>query len=472
MTLPQNTRRAIARWIAAGTLGVSALATPAAAQSTADFWSHGVPTGTATTTPMALTLADAVARGLQNNLALVQQSSRQSRADADRLTALSSLLPSVHGQISDIEQKVSLAAFGFSGLPGVDLPTLIGPFNVVDARVIASGAIFDRSALAALSEKSATMRAETHTTAYTRQQIVFAIALLYYQTLAADSRLTALQAQATTAEALDRLAQDQKTAGLVAGIDVLRQDVQLESTRQRVIAARNDAEKSRLRLARAIGLPLGQAFTLPGALKYDGAPAITVDAAVAQAYEQREDLKSAEERTRAADAAVSAARSSRLPSIHFEAAYGRIGNDVGSMLGTWSAAAAVRVPIFDGSATRARTLRASADLLSRRADVSDERAGVYYEVRTALLDLDAADAAVKLASHVRELTALQLAQARDRFTAGVANTIELAQAQESVASADDNYVAALFNHVVAKAALARAIGTPESALAQYLGGSQ
>jgi outer membrane protein TolC len=296
------------------------------------------------------------------------------------------------------------------------------------------------------------------------------VALLYNQSLAADSRLAAIQTQAATAEALDHLAQDQKAAGLVAGIDVLRQDVLLESAKQRVVSASNDAEKARLRLARAIGLPLGQQFTLTGALAYSAVPPMTVDAAVAEAYAQREDLKSAEERTKAADAAVRSATFSRLPTIHFNAAYGKIGNSASDVLGTYSAAAVLRVPLFDGSAAKARTLRATADLTARKADLDDEHAGVYYEVRTALLDLGAADAAVQLAGHGRDLANLQLTQARDRFAAGVASTIELAQAQESVATADDNYIATLFAHVVAKAALARALGTPEAALTQYLGG--
>ena len=470
MNIPTTFRRIGRLGVALAALLGFAGASRADAQTTPpDLFLHGVPSGAPTAGPIELTIDDAVTRGLKANLALIQQQNRETRAGADKLSALSSLLPSVNGQAGKVRQKVSLAAFGFTGFPGLD-STLIGPFNVVDARVDVSGTLLDLSANAALSEKSALARAETHTTGYTRQQIVFAIALLYYQSLAADSRLAAIKTQAATAEALDHLAQDQKAAGIVAGIDVLRQDVLLESARQRVVMAGNDAEKARLRLARAIGMPIGQQFELTGALAYAAAPPMTVDAAVAQAYSQREDLKGADERTKAADAAVRAATYSRLPTIHFDANYGKIGNSTSDVLGTYSAAAMVRVPLFDGGAARARALRARADVTARKADGDDERAGVYYEVRTALLDLDAADAAVRLASHGRDLANLQLTQARDRFAAGVASTIELTQAQESVATADDNYIALLFSHVVAKAALARALGTPEAALTQYLGG--
>lgn len=459
-----------------GTLAVAAVvcaAMPraAAAQNVPDLYLHGVPTGVTQSGPIPLSMADAVQRGLQTNLLLIQQQSKESRALADKHSAVDGLLPQVNGQLSAVRQKVSLAAFGFSEFPGID-SLLIGPFNVVDARVDVSGRVLDLSAAADVKAKSASAEAEAHTTGYTRQQIAFAVALMYEQTLATDSRLAAAKSQVATAEALDRLAQDQKTAGLIAGIDVLRQDVLLETARQRVVTASNDAQKARLRLARAIGLPLGQEFTLTGTLTYAAVPAMTVDTAVAQAYAQREDLKSADARTRAADAAVHAASLLRMPTIHFDAAYGKIGNHVSDVLGTYSAAAVMRIPLFNGSDVRAKTERARVDLSSRKADADDEHAGAYYEVRAALLDLDAADAAVRLATHVRELAAQQLTQARDRFAAGVASTIELAQAQESVAAADDNYIATLYAHVVAKGAFARAIGTPEGTLVQYLGGQK
>lgn len=469
MTVSNAVRRATRLRVAA-TLAALACAAPAAAQAVPDFLLHGVPTGVVQAGPLSLTLEEAIGRGLTTNLAMTQQQSRQTRADADQTSALSALLPTVNGQLSAVRQKVSLAAFGFTGFPGLELAPTVGPFNVVDARLTVGGRLLDLSAAASLVEKNANVRAETHASGYTRLQIAFAVALLYNQSLAADSRLAAITVQAATAEALDRLAQDQKAAGLIAGVDVLRQDVLLEAARQRVVMANNDADKARLRLARAIGLPLGQAFTLTGVLSYVAVPSMTVDAAVAEAYAQREDLKSAEERTKAADAATRAASLSRMPTIHFEAAYGKIGNSVSDVLGTYSAAAVMRVPLFDGREAHARTMRATADFTARQADTDDQRAGVYYDVRSSLLDLQAADAAVRLASRGRDLANLQLTQARDRFAAGVANTIELAQAQESVANADDNYIATLFSHVVAKATLARALGTPEAALFQYFGG--
>lgn len=463
-------RRTIGPAVTALLLTVGSALT-ASAQTAPDVFLHGVPTAATPGAPLTLSITDAVTRGLQANLMVIQQQGRQDRADADKASALTPLLPQINGTISALREKVSLAAFGFTGFPGAEFPTLVGPFNVVDARLSVSGS-FDLGATAERAGKSAAALAEMHSTVFTRQQIMYAVVLLYEQALAADSRLAAVKAQADTAEALARLAHDQKAAGIVAGIDALRQDVALEAAKQRVVTAANDAEKARLRLARAIGLPLGQVFTLSGALRYVAAPSITFEAAVAQAYADREDLKSADERAKAADASVRAASYARLPSIHYEAAWGKIGNEVSNVLGTYSAAAVLRVPIFDGNAIHAKSVRATAEFTARKAEADDQHAGVYYEVRTAMLDLAAADQAVQVATHWRDLAQQQLTQARDRFAAGVSTSIELAQAQDAVATADDNYIAMLFAHVLAKAGLARAVGTTEAALSQYIGGSK
>jgi outer membrane protein TolC len=61
-----------------------------------------------------------------------------------------------------------------------------------------------------------------------------------------------------------------------------------------------------------------------------------------------------------------------------------------------------------------------------------------------------------------------LEQARDRFTAGVTDNIEVVQAQQSVASANDNLIFALYSHNLAKVALARALGAAEQGIRKLM----
>ncbi len=431
---------------------------------------HGVPAGTASTTALPLSLADAVKRGLDHNLGPLLEQDRIENASGERWKALSEALPHIGASISQTRQEVDLAAFGFTGFPGIQLPTVVGPFSVFDARIAASAPIIDLQAFGDVRKQRANERAEQHTFQDTRELVILAVANLYMQTLADKSRVDALHAQAETANALFVLAQDQRTAGVVAGIDVLRQQVQLQSARQRVISAENELEKQKLRLARAIGLPIGQQIELTDPMTYAAAPPITLDAAVAQAYAQREDLKSAEERINAAAADRDAAHGGLLPTLRFDANYGAIGPSLSSAQSTFAAALTLRVPVFEGGEAHGKVLEADADLHSRQAQRDDLKAGIAYDLQSALLDLRSAEAAVDVAKTASSLADQQLTQARDRFAAGVSNSIELAQAQDAVASASDNYIISLYAHLLAKAALARALGVSESGFVLYLGG--
>jgi outer membrane protein TolC len=132
---------------------------------------------------------------------------------------------------------------------------------------------------------------------------------------------------------------------------------------------------------------------------------------------------------------------------------------------------AVTVPIFEGGRLHGRLIEADAELRDRRAEAEDLRAEIYYDVRTAFLDLDATSEQLQVATRNRDLAAQQLTQSRDRFAAGVASNIEVVQAQEAVAEASEQYISALYAFNVSKALLARSLGTAEQAVQRYLGGT-
>ena len=178
------------------------------------------------------------------------------------------------------------------------------------------------------------------------------------------------------------------------------------------------------------------------------------------------------ERVAAAEASRAAEFSKALPSVRLTADYGAIGLTPGDALGTYSIVGALNVPIFQGGKVHGRLLAADAELRNRRAEAEDAKAGIYYEVRTAFLDLEASAQQLDVATKARDLAAAQLAEARDRFAAGVANNIEVTQAQEAVALAAEQYIGGLYSYNVSKAVLARALGVAEQAVRQYLGGSR
>jgi len=332
--------------------------------------------------------------------------------------------------------------------------------------------LFDARAISGVRAGKALVKAGQAGLRDVRETIVLAVGTLYLQAQADAARVESTRAQVTTAEALVGLATDQKAAGIVAGIDVLRQQVQLQSARARLISAENVYEKRKLSLARAIGLPGGQAFTLASRTTFHAAPPLTLDQAVAEATAAREDVKAAQARVDAARYTRDAESAARWPSLHLDADLGTIGRETSALDRTYAVAALVRVPVFEGGETRARVQRAQADLRIREAELADLTGSIRYDVSAALLDVRAADAGVEVAGSARTLSQQELDQAQDRFKAGVASTLELVQAQESVATATERYIESLYAHAVAKGTLTRALGQVESRFVALVGGEQ
>jgi outer membrane protein TolC len=397
------------------------------------------------------------------------QAVRLARAARDETRA--DLLPNLTAHVSETREKVNLAAFGFSGLPGFpDLPTIVGPFNVFDARAAVTQTVLDLHALEKARAGSHSLRAAELAFENTRDLVVLVAGNLYLRVAAAWSSLVAAQEQTAAAVALREVAVDRKQAGVVAGIEVLRAEVQLQQRRERELAAANQVEKAKLDLARAIGLPLGQRFTITDAVAFSPPPPLTVDDAERRAYESRADWKEAQSRVRAAEALRRAARGESLPSLSVSADYGQIGPTLAEARGTYTLNASLHVPVFEGGRAQARVAQAEAALEQRRAEAEDVRARIHYEVQAAFLDLSSAAARVEAAGSALGLAREQVRQAQDRFAAGVTGNIEVVQAQDAMAAAHEAYVTSVYDHNVAKASLARSLGLVEEAFVQFLGG--
>jgi outer membrane protein TolC len=449
-----------------------AVAAPAAAQQpsfvTPDAFHRGVPVGAATADTLPLSLSDAIKRGLDQNLGVILEQDQVQSKDSDRLRDLSALIPHISAGVRESQQVVNLASFGFTGFPGI--PDVIGPFNVFDARVFVSTPIYDASALGDLRQSRANLAAEQHTYQSARETVVLVVGSLYLEAVSDRARVLAAQGQVTTANTLVQLATDQQRSGVVASIDVVRQQVQQASAQSRLIAAQNELEKDKLQLARAIGLPANQQFELTDQVPYAAAPDVTEDAGVELAFAHREDIKAAQARVDAAKAQRASAVGSALPSVHLDADYGAIGTTPSASRQTYTVVGNLRVPIFQGGNLAAKVKDADSTLRDRESELSDLQAGVRYEVTTALLDIKAADAGVKVAQGARALAAQELTEAQDRFRAGVASTIELTQAQDADTAATSQYIAATYQHNLAKAEFARAIGQVEARFLELVGG--
>jgi outer membrane protein TolC len=428
----------------------------------------GIPTGNPSGTVLPLSLSEVIKRGLSYNLGAVLSEQSVRATTGARLLALSRLLPNIGAGVTEVQQQVNLEALGFSGFPGV--PSIIGPFNVFDIRASVSQPVLNFAALNLYRAGNQNLKAAQLDRMNTRELVVYVCSNLYLQAIASSSRIDATKAQVNTAQTLYNLAVDQKAAGVVSGIEVLRAQVELQAQQQRLIVAQDQYNKDKLALARAIGLPLGQEFSLSETLSYAPAASIMLEEAIQRAYQDRPDYKSAQARVQSAEYDRKAAKSERLPVVDLNADYGDIGQRPWDSHGTFSVSTSLRVPIFTGGAIQGRIIEAQAQLDQRKAELEDMRGRIYYEIRNAFLDLQSAADRVQVAQSAIKLANEQVAQSQDRFRAGVTNNVEVVQAQESLATASENYISSLQAHNAAKLALARAIGIAEAGYEQFLRG--
>ena len=428
----------------------------------------GIPTGQPTGAVMPLSLSEALKRGLNYNLGALLSAEQVHAAQGARITALSRLLPHLDAGLREVQQQVNLEAFGFQGSPG--MRTVVGPFNVFDTRVSLSQTVLDFTALNRHRAEKENVKAAQFTNENTRDLVVYVCANLYLRAIASRSRIDATRAQVNTAQALYDLALDQKAAGVVPAIDVLRAQVELQAQQQRLIVVEDQFEKDKLSLASAIGLPLGQEFSLTESMSYAPSRPMSLDEAVQRAYQERPDYQNAQALVRSAELDRKAATAQRLPSIGFNADYGIIGQRPWDSHGTFAVSASVRIPIYQGGSVRGMTYQAEAALRRRQAELDNLRGRIYYDVRNAFLDLKAAADRVQVAQSAVKLAGEQVLQSQDRFRAGVTNNVEVVQAQEALATASENYIAGLQAHNAAKLALARAVGISDTEYEQFLKG--
>jgi outer membrane protein TolC len=428
-----------------------------------------VPTGVASPTPVALTLHDAIDRGLRANLGLLLSGQASETARGARLRSLSALLPQVTGAASENVEQIDLKTRGISfQLPGFSTPAIVGPFHYTDARAYASFSVFDYSVRKSYRAAQEGERAAQLSVKDARDLVVQSVANAYLLVIAGASRVRALRAQVETDQAIYDRTASQKRAGTAAAIDVLRAQVELQQQQQQLIAQENQVAKDKLALGRVIGLPSGQQFTIADPEPYSPLAAMTPDEALKTAYEQRADFQSAKASVRAADDSVSAARAERYPNVGVSADYGDVGTALNNSHGTFTFQGYAKFNIFDGGRISGDIIQARAAMKQRQDELADLGGQIDYQVRAALLDIQSAADQVAVARSNLDLANQTLTQAQDRFASGVADTIEVVQAQGSVAVASDNLISALYAHNLAKVELARALGSTEERIQKFM----
>jgi|HubBroStandDraft_1064217.scaffolds.fasta_scaffold00297_19 outer membrane protein len=452
--------------------------------------------------PLQLTLKRAVELALSPEgntyIQLSDENLRQAKSRSQEVR--SALLPDIEAQAEETTAMKSLAALGLdlatnqtlldaeNSLTGQlapiektllndiihDIPRVVGPFNSVDVRARLTQSVFDFGSIRRYQSSRAAYRAAKSDRGATDNSVSTTVAKAYLAALRANADVEAYQSNVSLAEAVLKQAENQKSAGTGTGIDVTRAKVQLANEKQHLLVVQNDRNKAQLQLLRVMGLNLATELELTDKLSYEPVNALTLEQAEAEALKNRPDVKAQAEREAAARLIANSVKVERLPSLYAYADYGTTGTNgtIVSLLPTRDYGVALRVPIFDGGRRDARRAESASQFRQERVRTNDLHEQIDLDVRMALDSLHSAEEQVKVAEAGLSLSQSEFTQARRRYDAGVASSLEVTDAQTRLDRARDNHIAALFNHNIARFDLGQATGTIAAMLQHESTGAQ
>lgn len=414
-----------------------------------------------------LSLDEAIQMGLQYNLGLIMAGQNVRTAGGRRLQALQPLLPTAEATAREAVEQTNLQAEGLR-IPG--FPAVIGPFGFTDIRASVQWSLVNLSSLQSYLASKHNFAGASLSAQDAKDLVVLTVGNAYLLCISDASRVQSAEAELKTAKLSLDQANENHEAGTAPRLDVLRAQVDYQAEQQSLIVAQNQMKKDKLALARAIGLPLEQEFTLTDQAPFASLGTLDADAAVAQALASRQDLKAMEEEVKAAKAAKSSATAERYPTLSAEGDYGVIGPTLGHSHGTYDVSGTASVPLFEEAKLRGDAAVAQSQLDLEQARLNDLRGQIDAAVRDSILDIQAADQQVQVARSSRALAREALSEAQLRYSAGVADNLAVSQAQASMAQADQRYIASSYEYNVAKLALARALGVAQTDYKHYVGG--
>lgn len=425
---------------------------------------YGLPTQ-APSGVMKLTLDQAVALALKQNPTLQIAVLTAAQSVQDKNIGRAALLPQANLGVQDEAQRINIEAqFGGKKIPG--FPQHVGPYQIFSAGPSFGGPVFDLTLWKRYQEARNTADASKATSLSTREQVILLVVSQYIGTLRAVANVQASQSRVDLAQALYDQAADLQKEGVGTGIDTLRANVELQNEKQRLIEAQNDRDTSLFGLSKLLNLDPRQQIELADSLNFFDTPQPEVQPSIEEALAEREEWKSLREQVKAAQADKKASQYSRLPALRFDGDWTYLGTGSASGIPAYTYTASVNMPLFTGGRIHAEIVRADLEIKRLLQQEDDLRNQIALDVKTALLNLDSARNEVTVANLGVQLSTQEVDQARDRFKAGVANNIEVIQAQDSLARANDNQIAALYRFNQARADFARSVGQMEKVYAK------
>jgi outer membrane protein len=414
--------------------------------------------------PLRLTLRDAVNLALKQNPQVILSSIGIAESQDQIAFARAALLPKVGAAMAETVNRTNLAAQLGRGFPG--MAQHVGPFETFQIGASGSVPLFDLTLWRRYRGAQAGVEASKASASSVHEQAVLLVVSQYLGAQRAGADVAAAESRVSLAQALYDQAADLQANGVGTGIDTLRANVQLQNEKQRLIVARTQLETALLGLARLLSIDSRQRIELADQVSFFETPAAAADQSVEQALASRSEMRELAAQRQRAELARKGAKEARLPKVGFGASWGQLGLTPDSIIPAYQIQATLSVPLYTGG--EIKTAQSEADLALRKLDQNEKalRDRIVFEVKTALAQLESARNEVTVAKLGVDLAGQEVEQARDRFQAGVANNIEVVNAQNEVSRASDNQIAALYRYNQARADLAHAAGQMEALYAK------
>ena len=415
-------------------------------------------------TPLKLSLKDAVALALRQNPQVILANLDISQSREDTRIARSTLLPQVNGTVGESDHRFNIqTAFG-QGFPG--LPEHAGPFRVFQGGLSFSAPVFDLTLWNRYRSSKMAQDSRRSQELTVREESVLLVVSQYLGSQRAAAEVDAAQSRVDLAQALYDQAADLQKNGAGTGIDTLRANVQLQNEKQRVIVARTSLDTSLFGLARLLNIDPQRKIELADQVNFFDTPQVSIDQSLERAYAARPELRQVLNEEQRAGLEAKTASQERLPKISLSGFWLEQGLTPASIIPVYTYEADLNFPLFTGG--RIQAARNKADLAIRQLKQEEQelRNRIALEVKTAAAQLESARSQVDVASLGVSLAKQEVEEARDRFQAGVANNIEVVTAQDELARANDNQIAALYRYNQSRADLAHAVGQMEAVYAR------
>ncbi len=441
----------------------------------APIFAGGVTVQAPTPGALALSLDDAIDRGLKTNLQIQLGIQSERTVRGEILAVGNQLLPNMRATAYTQTQEINLAAMGFKPSLLTSFGFAPGAFNEIvkinttNAQLSLDQILFSLPDYYLYRAAEKAQNVASLNVLNTRGGVVLSVGTQYLAALADEAQIANAKALVTADEEVLRQATLSHDAGVGTNLDVLRAKVQLQTQQQALVRAENTFAKDKIALTRLIGLPAGQEITLTDPVPYADLSLMTIDDARALAYTRRKDLLTLEAQLEVAERSARAVKFERMPTLAFSGYYGVLGETTGLYHGDFAAQGVLNIPIFEEARFRGESEVAAAQQMALKRQVDSLKVTIDSQIRASMLDVQSSAQLVKVAQSNVELATQELSDTRDRFTAGVDDNLPVVQAQATLAAAQSQLINSEFQLNQAKLALARNTGVVETQYKQYLG---